>query len=241
MGRETLLRRTQQIAQHMLDLLFPPTCAACKCGGALLCASCLSRIQPTRPPFCQHCHGRLSAAGLCYACQHHPLRLSGLRSASTYQDPLRACIHELKYNGNIRLAEPLGALLAQAYQAHGLHADLIVPIPLHHERERQRGYNQANLLAQVCSARLALPLLHTLVSRVQPTKAQTHLSASERQQNVLGAFLYTPLPSNFRLEGRKVLLIDDVCTTGATLEACAAPLFAAHAAEVWGLVLARPA
>jgi len=234
------LERYLAFIQRALDLLFPPQCAACQRGGSILCPSCLAAIQPLPGPCCQHCHTRLSAEGICNQCQYRPLSMSGLRAVSAYHGPLRACIHALKYGGNRRLAEPLGALLARAYLAYGLRADIIIPVPLHNERERERGYNQSYLLAQVCAAQLGLPLNSTVVSRIRPTQAQVHLTVRERQQNVAGAFRCTPASATEALHGRRILLIDDVCTTGATLEACAAPLFAAGAASIWGLVLARP-
>jgi ComF family protein len=140
----------------------------------------------------------------------------------------------------MRLAEPLGLLLAHTYQAYNLRADIITPVPLHHTRQQERGFNQSRLLAQICTERLGIPLQDTLLIRSRPTMAQVHLPASQRQQNVAGAFHCSPTLSNGALRGRRLLLIDDVCTTGATLEACAAPLFAAGARTVWGLVLARP-
>jgi len=117
---------------------------------------------------------------------------------------------------------------------------MIIPVPLHTERQHQRGYNQAQLLAEVCSAELGIPLHVSLLTRVRATAAQAGLSMSERQQNVAGAFLLNPKFEARALSKSNILLVDDVCTTGATLEACATPLFAAGANTVWGLVLARP-
>jgi ComF family protein len=131
-------------------------------------------------------------------------------------------------------------LLVQAYQALGISADGIVPVPLHSERYRQRGYNHAALLAQVCATQTGLPLLEHMLIRHRATLSQVDLKPRERQQNVLGAFSCSSEYTGGRLRGRTILLIDDVCTTHATLQACAAPLFAAGAATVYGLVLARP-
>jgi ComF family protein len=195
------------------------------------------------PPLCQHCSKPLlpySTYSVCYDCYSHPLRLSGLRAVSTYQEPLRSCIHALKYEGNTRLAEPLGLLLAKSYRAYGLRADVVVPVPLHSERQRQRGYNQAFLLAEVCARLAGVPVSNSLLVRHRATSAQVGLAAQERLQNVAGAFLCTPTFAHGVLHGRTIVIIDDVCTTGATIEACAAPLFAAGAHAVWGLVLARP-
>lgn len=177
---------------------------------------------------------------MCRQCQYHPPGLSGLRAVSSYEEPLRSCIHALKYNGNTRLAEPLGQLLARAYWHYALQLDAIIPVPLHDERQQQRGYNHALLLAEICAGQVNLPLYENMVVRYRATPAQVGLPAGERRQNVAGAFCCSPAFTTGALFGRRILIIDDVYTTGATLEACAAPLFAAGTKEVWGLVLARP-
>ncbi len=148
---------------------------------------------------------------------------------------MRTCIHSLKYDGNTRLARPLGLLLAQAYITYGLQADIIVPVPLHSERLRQRGYNQAHLLAAICADYLHVSLDTTLLVKTRATPAQVGLSFQARRLNVAGTFA-----TSTYLHGQRIVLIDDVCTTGATLEACAAPLLMAGARELWGLTLARP-
>jgi ComF family protein len=229
----------KQTLERFLDLCFPPHCTICKKSGQIFCSSCYASIQLLSPPFCKHCHAPLAPNNICRKCADHPLRLSGLRMVSAYQEPLRSCIRAFKYSGNKRLARPLGTLLVQAYKRAGLAADMIIPVPLHAQRLRQRGYNQAQLLAEVCSAELGIPLDISLLTRVRATAAQADLSGRERWKNVAGAFLLHPQSNPRVLYKRNILLIDDVCTTGATLEACAAPLFAAGANTVWGLVLAR--
>ncbi len=134
----------------------------------------------------------------------------------------------------------MGTLLARAYSDFDLRADIIVPVPLHSERQRLRGFNHARMLAEVCAASAGVPLRDDVLVRERATAAQAELTASERRQNVEGAFRCLPAWSAGKLDGCSILLIDDVCTTGSTLEACAAPLFAAGAASVWALVLARP-
>jgi len=226
--------------QPILDLLFPQRCLICKRGGHVLCPLCLRSIQPLRPPFCPHCCTRLSPYAQCRNCQYGALRLSMLRVFGSYEEPLRSCIHALKYDGQTRLAEPLGKLLAQAYVTHRLRADLIIPVPLHKEREQQRGYNQATLLARQCATEIGVPLREDILIRQRATSAQVGLSIQKRQQNVSGAFACHPMFTTGALFGRTILIIDDVCTTGSTLEASSTPLFAAGARRVCGLVLARP-
>lgn len=240
MDRASIIQTSQQILQQALDLLFPPRCAVCQYSGAVLCSTCIAAIQPLSPPYCSHCNTPLDGCGICKNCRYAPLRLSGLRVVSRYEGTLRKSIHALKYGGNRRVAEPLGSLLAQVYKVHGLQADMIVPVPLHSERKRQRGYNQAFLLARACSRHTKVPVNSHLLVRTRLTASQVHLSVRERHSNVAGAFHCAPIATRKDLQGCNILLIDDVCTTGATLEACAAPLFAAGAQAVWGLVLARP-
>ncbi len=240
MNRHEVMQSLQQTMVWALDLVFPPRCVACQRGSAILCRTCLAQLQPAPPPRCSHCYGALNTDGKCNACRHHLLQLSGLRAFGQYAGILRACIHALKYDGVTRLAQPLGQLLARTYSMHHLQADLMVPVPLHSERQRQRGYNHALLLATACSRLTGIPVNEKLVERQRATKAQVGLTLQARRQNVEGAFRCAPASLHGPLAGRRVLLIDDVCTTGATIEACAAPLFAAGARSVWGLVLARP-
>lgn len=238
--KNTLLCQSQYITQHILDIFFPPQCAGCKRSGAILCSSCVKEIRPLPLPLCQKCGSSLPSAGECRQCQGHPLGLSGLRAVSVYQEPLRSFIHAFKYAGNTRLAEPLGHILAQFYTYYGIQADMIIPVPLHPERQRQRGYNHAFLLGEVCAAQVGVPMYDNVLTRLRATSAQVGLTGKERYQNMAGAFVCTAQFATDALFGRRIVIIDDVYTTGATLQACAGPLFAAGARSVWGLVLARP-
>jgi ComF family protein len=235
----TLLKRAHKLLQHGLDLLFPPRCAGCERSGHLLCQQCLQTMQPLTGPLCQRCGALLlSPTAQCISCQQKRFGLHGLRCVNRYQGALRSAIHALKYEGRQRLAEPLGLLLAQAFIRYGLRTNGIVPLPLHAQRQRERGYNQATLLARICADCLKVPCMDNLVVRQRATRTQVGLNAQERLQNVDGAFALAP--DARALTGQNILLIDDICTTGATLKACAAPLYAAGVREVWGLVLGRP-
>jgi ComF family protein len=230
-------RSVSQAFQSILDIIFPPSCLGCKRGGSVLCSTCLAAIQPLTPPLCQRCGTPLIPWQRCSNCTGRLQNLHGLRVVSLYQEPLRSYIHALKYDGHTRLAQPLGTLLALAYQRYGLHADLIIPVPLHTQRQRDRGYNQSQLLALACAEKLQLVCDPTLLTRVRATSAQVHLSPQERAKNVEQAFRCS---QPHLVRNQRILLIDDVCTTGATLAACASPLRQAGAREVWGLALARP-
>ena len=240
MKSRVIWKQSRSVLQQYLDILFPVHCAGCQRIGNVLCSSCLAKIQPLPSPICDFCGTPLSTYGVCKNCQYHLPKLSGQRAVSLYQEPLRGCIHGLKYDGNIRLAVPLGLLLAQAYRRYNMQADMLIPVPLHSERQQQRGFNHASLLAEVCSENIGVPMNDNILVRHRATVAQVDLHPRERYQNVAGAFACSSTSAKNLLNGRSILIIDDVSTTGATLEACATPLFAAGAKEVWGLVLARP-
>ena len=170
-----------------------------------------------------------------------PEPLAGLWIAGFYIHPLDHAIHALKYAGKRRVAEPLGLLMAETYRRQArfrLPPDALLPVPLHARRQAERGYNQSALLARVVSRELGLPLVEDALARLRNTPQQVGLSGGERRKNVAGAFAC--MPGHPLVEGRRLVLLDDVCTTGATLAACAETLLAAGAREVWGLALACP-
>jgi predicted amidophosphoribosyltransferase len=134
MSKRIIRSRSRSVIQQFLDMLFPVRCAGCQKSGHVLCPACIAKIQPVPSPFCQLCGTPLSPYGGCKNCQYRHPNLSGQRAVSLYQEPLRGCIHGLKYDGNTRLAEPLGLLLAQAYRRYGMGADMLIPVPLHSER-----------------------------------------------------------------------------------------------------------
>lgn len=239
-SKKIIRNYSQTVLQHFLDILFPVHCAGCQRSGYVLCPICIAKIPPLPSPFCQLCGTPLSTYGACKNCQYRQTKLSGQRAVSFYQEPLRGCIHGLKYDGNTRLAEPLGLLLAQAYRGYGMQADMLIPVPLHSERQQQRGFNHASLLAEVCSANVGVPMNDNILVRHRATVAQVDLHPRERYQNVAGAFACSSRSARDALHESRIVIIDDVSTTSATLEACATPLFAAGAKEIWGLVLARP-
>lgn len=220
----------------LLDLLFPPRCAGCGRAGHWLCPACLAQVEWITPPICPLCGEAAPSAAQCPRRGHHPQALAGLRSAVWHVGPIRSAIHRFKYRGQHVLAEPLGAIIVEAWRRDPPPAGLLVPVPLHPRRARERGYNQAALLARQLGRALALPVDSAHLVRIRATPPQVGLTASERLANVAGAFRYRG-PS---LAGRTLCLIDDLCTTGATLEACASALREAGAGSVWAYTLARP-
>lgn len=232
---ETFSSRWFSIRNQFLDFLFPPRCVGCGRVGAWLCADCLAQIPRVKPPFCTRCGDAVTAPGLCARCQVAPLEIDRIRSAVYFKGTLRQAMHWLKYRGRTVLAVPLGGLMAEYWKQHPTPADVLVPVPLHTDRLRARGYNQAALLAREMARRVGLMVEEQTLVRCRSTSSQVKLNAQQRKQNVHGAFTC----SGDGLAGKQVLLIDDVCTTGATLEACAIALRAGGARQVQALTLAR--
>lgn len=173
-----------------------------------------------------------TAYGACERCRRSPPVVDRVRSIGAYDGALRAIVHALKYDGRRSLARPLGGLMCARGVEVIAGADVVVPVPLHASRRRARGFNQADDLARA----IGLPVVYAL-RRVRATADQVQLPAIERHRNVRDAFAVTRRID--RLAGRVVVLVDDVRTTGATLDACARALKQAGVGEVRGLTAAR--
>jgi ComF family protein len=231
----------KRVSQGLLDLVFPPHCAVCRAAGALLCDRCLQQFPRVSRPLCDRCGCPTHDQGLCQACQRSSPGIDGIRSVLWLADGAREAVHRFKYNGYAALAAPLAGLMVDFWRADPLPVDVIVAVPLHIARERERGYNQAYLLGREFGRQVGLPPLSGALVRARRTRPQVGLEAGERRANVGGAFSYRPPQHGDGVRGLRVLLVDDVCTTGATLEACSVALKAAGAASVWGFTLARAA
>jgi ComF family protein len=208
-------------SEALLNLLFPPRCVACGQDGSWLCGTCVDEILFYEPPW--------------FGLLDDPRPLQGMRSAAPFAGPLRKAIHSFKYEGLRRLAGTLGEMLYDCWEADPWDVDMIVPVALHPQRLRARGYNQSTLLARELGRHTGLPVYEDSLRRAIPTLPQVGLSAAQRAGNVRGAFAC----HDARLVGRSVLLVDDVITTGATLRAAAQALLEAHARAVWAITLAR--
>ena len=174
-------------------------------------------------------HGPSDLIFTCITCRHRRLYFSEARAVGVYDGALREAIHALKFRGRRVLAKPLGALMAEtaAVDARLRTAQLIIPVPLHPRRLRERGFNQSGLLASELAGRLNLPLAESLVARRRQTQAQSGLSFDERRANVRDAFI--PIG---RVNASAVLLVDDVISTGFTVSACARALKLGGAIDV---------
>jgi len=223
------------LLEAFLDLLFPPRCVGCGSWGKWLCDSCLKAIPFLKEPFCPFCGKPQPQWGTCPSCANEPHALEGIISVAYFEGPIQKAVHLLKYRGRTALAYPLAELMASWLSQNHLKADAIIPVPLHPQRLHERGYNQSALLAENLSKKLGIPLLNGALERIRYTRPQVGLSALERKENVKGAFRADPL----KVAGKDLILVDDVCTTGATLEECGFALKQARAGRIWGLTLAR--
>lgn len=223
----------------VLDLLFPPKCIICGSKNGWFCEKCLNAIPLTPQSVCEKCGNILATEQACHQCQIYPLNhIDGIYSFTSFEEHLiRPAIHGLKYKGYKVLAGPLGQLLIKAYKRYDITADVIIPVPLHPSRFKERGYNQSTALAKELSRILGIPLNTQILSRTRKTNVQARLTGQERRQNVHQAFVCHN--RHAAVQGITVLLIDDVCTTGFTMDACAAALKAGGAMSVWGLTVAK--
>jgi ComF family protein len=218
------------LASRALDLAFPGRCAGCGREGPPLCATCAQILD-----------ARLDLpAGVPMGLPADiPAPLLQLEWCAPFDDTVRRALHDLKYAGERRLAEPLGAAIARRWRVAGAGGDVVVPVPVHRDRARDRGYDQAVLVAAVAARDLALPMA-SILERSRTTTAQFDLDRGERAGNVAGAFRVLPRPGVERpLHGRWVVLVDDIVTTGATLAACATTVLAAGAMAVSAITVAR--
>ncbi len=216
---------------------FPTCCTLCgdACDEALLCAPCMNALPPL-PPACPRCALPSPGAAVCGACLRRPPRVAATLAAHVYAFPLDRLVQALKYGRRLALAVPLGDALAAAVlraPAGTRRPELIVPMPLAGARQRERGFNQAIEIARVVGRRTCIPLAHAL-ARPLERAPQAGLRWSERRRNVRGAFAATR-----EISGRHVAIVDDVMTTGATIDAAAVALLAAGAARVDAWVVAR--
>lgn len=228
--------RLGQLAELAVDLFFPRQCVGCGKVGSFLCLECHRKLPKLLPPICPRC-GRPQASGIvCPSCRQSQTEIDGIRSPFRFDEVMRQAIHQLKYHNLKAISPCLAGLLADYLRSNSLPGEVLVPVPLHPRRLRERGYNQSSLLARELGKLTNLPVVEDCLVRIKEARPQVKAAdVEERRKNVTGAFICR----NDKLRGKQVILIDDVCTSGATLESCAATLKGKGALFVWGLTLAR--
>lgn len=227
-----------------LDVALPTLCVSCRepVDGEGVCAACWAKLSFIAPPYCPR-------LGIPFVYDPGPDLLSmeaianppayqRARAAVRYDDVARTLVHALKYQDRTDLAPAMGRWMARAGRELLEGADMLIPVPLHWRRAWRRRYNQSGALAQIIERQSGVKVRGELLRRVRPTEQQIGLSRAQRATNVQGAFQVAP-DRQSELSGRRVVLIDDVLTSGATSDACARALLRAKAAQVDVLVFAR--
>jgi ComF family protein len=229
-----------------LDVLFPPLCHVCRtfipaAGELHICPDCRELMPPIAAPLCTVCGIPFIGSGsdhVCGGCCTSPPRFDAARAALVCEGAGRDLIHAFKYRNKTHLRRPLALLtmerLSEFIQCR--QPDLIMAVPLHRKKLSSRGFNQAILLGEIFSQRLNIPLDRRNLQRIRWTEPQVNLAAVDRRINVKGAFL---LHNSDLLNGRRILLVDDVFTTGSTVEECGRVLKASGAADVTVVTVAR--
>lgn len=223
-------------SNFFLDLIFPKRCVNCGKFGSFVCTQCSEKIKPVKTQVCPKC-GKISDLGKwCSGCKGKS-NLTGIIVGSVYRvGPTKEMIHYLKYNNVKELAKPLADMLIDQLIDEDLPTNIIITsVPLHKKRYLERGYNQSEIIAKTVAKKLGLTYLN-LLERIKYTESQVKLKGAQRRGNLDGAFL---LKKGIEVGSKTVLLVDDVSTTGTTLEECAKVLRSGGARRVYGLVVAR--
>lgn len=218
-----------------LDLLFPPTCGGCDRRGTLWCPECQGQVKLIKPPICLVCGQPFRKEGVCRRCSISSPKCKALRSWAYYEGPIRQAIKRLKYRRYISLGLTLARPLTALFDQLGWEIDLVIPVPLGVARLRERGYNQAALIARPFALETSITYSPRGLRRVRETRSQVGLSLTQRKDNVENAFQAEQEIVN----QQRILIIDDVATSGATLNSCGAALYQAGAKDVYAMTLAR--
>lgn len=232
---QSLRLRATRIGRHFAELIYPTRCVHCKRLGPILCQTCIAESARLDDRVCRRCSAPLVTASVCGACAFRQVAVSTTVALFAFDGAVRDAVHGLKYNDLRSLAPLMGRLMASEPKVAALQFDAVVPVPLHPKKARRRGYNQAELLAREIASALDVRLDTESLQRVvdTPPLART-TSRVEREAGVRDAFLASP-----RARSRRILLVDDVTTTGSTLRECATALLAEGAAEVNAVVFAK--
>jgi competence protein ComFC len=218
-----------------LDWLYPPACAGCGGASERWCERCQAGVKRMQGELCPVCGAMEGGPGVCAQCRTTKPHFKQLRAWAVYEGPLRKAIHQLKYKRDLALGEALARPLIELWPGLGWQVDLVLPVPLGVARLAERGYNQSALLARPLALAQRIPYRPQGLRRLRETNSQVELSAAERRLNVRGAF-----QGGARVvSGKRVLVVDDIATSCATLDACALALLEAGALEVVCLTLAR--
>jgi len=242
----------EYIKEGLLNFVFPLDCKICgkpirESRGYSICEDCIKAIELIEPPYCVKCGKPLIPNDffkqnkniICANCREKKYSFEFARSVGIYSDVLRKCIHLFKYYGEKKLAKPLGKLLIDYLSKNkefGRDIDLIIPVPLHQNNYKKRGFNQSALLSKVIGDYFSIPVGEDILIKKKFTPFQVNLSKKEREKNILRAF---SVEKPEEIKEKNVLILDDVFTSGSTVEECAKELKKAQAKKIFVLTLAR--
>lgn len=219
-----------------MDWLYPPRCCNCDRRGFVLCDTCFAEIEPLRGALCRKCGYPITGKGiLCEECRLAPPPFTQMLSWASYVGPAKEAIHALKYKRNLAMGSILAKPLVEIVKRSGWNIDLVIPVPLSRSRLRFRGYNQAALISHQIAAQLNIQHSTTVVKRIRNTSTQIELDVNKRFMNLFDAFYANPAT----LKKRNILVVDDVITTGATMQNCTKALLNAGAENIYCLSVAR--
>lgn len=226
----------RKITQAIVEFLFPATCVGCGKWGNFICSKCAKGLPRINPPFCRKCGKPESTGTFCPACWNSQGNIDGIRSVFHFEGVVRQAVHDLKYHHLKALSAPMADYLAEYVRQNPIPGDVLMPVPIHQNRIKQRGYNQSALIAGHLGKKLGIPVVTTCLVRSKDSLPQARTTnVEQRKKNVKGAFSCGNTSDNYK----EIILVDDVCTSGATLEACAAALKKSGFHSVWGLTVAR--
>jgi len=229
--------RLYTLGWKALDLIFPPRCAGCDQWGERFCASCQEQTKLVSSPICQICGEPIPGGenAICPRCRASQIYYSAIRSWAYFEGPLQKAIHKLKYRKDLGLSEILAQPMIQLLAEQKWQIDLITAIPLDENRQRERGFNQSLYLARPIAWSNEVMIKPSAIRRTKITRSQVGLSLEERKMNVADVFS----AKQELVSGKSILVVDDVVTTGSTINSCAAALAKAGALHIYALTLAR--
>lgn len=220
---------------NAIDWVFPPHCLGCGNEGEIICPECYATIKRVPANVCPYCNAYVSTTGHCPNCGNRKPAYNQYRAFAFYGGVIREAVHHLKYQNDVGVARVLAGYLLKVIQTENWEIDLVVPVPLSKHKLDQRGYNQAERLASPVAEALKKPLSTNALLRIKENASQVDLDVLSRRENVRGVFEANPV----LVKGKKILLIDDVYTTGATLESASQALRDAKSDLVYAVTVGK--
>ena len=227
--------RIWRLAWGGIDLIFPPACGGCGKTGSRWCPSCQARVPRINQPICETCGIPTNGVAVCEKCKTDPPSYRLMRSWAVFDSPVQNALHTLKYRRNMGIGDALARQMVDFVRRLGLNVDMLIPVPLGKNRLKERGYNQVALVARPLAFELGLQYTPHGLWKSRETRSQVGLNVSQRRENVSKAYQ----ADDKLVNGRSILLMDDVATTGSTIQSGTEALLAAGARNIYAITIAR--